>query len=246
MLSLENDQELHEYYSLRAPEYEEIYDREDRREELKELANDLKQECRGLNVLELACGTGYWSRIIGSTATTLRGVDFSEKSLEIAHSKLDQARRNASEISHDMLGSVINERLCPIELTVGNAFELRDLNSVYQLGFSGFFWSHIPRGELSRLLTLFHSKLEPRSKVVWIDNNYVEGVSTPIYSSPSFRDTFQKRSLRTGKTFEVLKNFPKDQEIERSIAPYSSDVKIQRSRHFWKLSYTLNRMETRK
>ncbi len=243
MLSLKNNQELYEYYSLRAPEYEEIYDREERREELKALADDLKKECRGLNVLELACGTGYWSMFIASTAKTLRGVDFSEKSNVIAQSKLERARQSTAENCKGFLVSQMPERICPIEFNVGNVFELREIDSDYQLGFSGFFWSHVPIGKLPTLLNLFHSKLAFGSKVVWIDNNYVEGVSTRIYSLPSCRDTFQKRSLRTGRTFEVLKNFPKDPELESLIAPYSSEIEIQRTLHFCRLSYTLNRID---
>src|SRR5690242_9167349 len=85
---------LIEYYSQRAAEYEEIYHRSDpaRQTELAELQRNLKEITRGKRVLELACGTGYWTQAIAGETLKLTAIDASAQMLEFARAKLQEAR----------------------------------------------------------------------------------------------------------------------------------------------------------
>ena len=60
------DKETEEYYRLRATEYEQIYFREipERRKEIDNEAERLRALVAGKTVLEMACGTGYWTKVL--------------------------------------------------------------------------------------------------------------------------------------------------------------------------------------
>src|SRR6058998_1664693 len=70
---------LTDYYSRRAPEYEEIYHRSDpvRQAEQQIIANEVRRLVQDRRVLEIACGTGYWTQFAAETAAHVCGIDSS-------------------------------------------------------------------------------------------------------------------------------------------------------------------------
>src|SRR6185369_1018936 len=80
---------MKEYYDRRAPEYESIYGRDDavRREEQSALAAVIREAARDRDVLDVACGTGYWTKEAAATARSAVGVDASPAMLEEARAK---------------------------------------------------------------------------------------------------------------------------------------------------------------
>jgi len=80
---------LKDYYSLRAQKYEEIYKRDDpvRQDELASLAEAIREAFFDRRVLEVACGTGYWSAVLSSVANHVVAVDASTEMLSIARKK---------------------------------------------------------------------------------------------------------------------------------------------------------------
>src|SRR4051794_10875573 len=81
------DSTLVEYYARRAQEYERIYHRPERQEEVASLRAFLGQALANRDVLEIACGTGYWTEAIVPQAASITAVDVNDKVLEIARSK---------------------------------------------------------------------------------------------------------------------------------------------------------------
>lgn len=80
---------MQDYYGARAAEYERIYAREDvdYQQELAMLADIVKKQVTGSRVLEVACGTGYWTQFMAETAKHIVGVDVRPEVLQIAESK---------------------------------------------------------------------------------------------------------------------------------------------------------------
>src|SRR5687767_8959260 len=60
--------QLATYYAKRASEYERIYDKPERQADLRALEARIRKMVAGRKVLELACGTGYWTDLIAPEA----------------------------------------------------------------------------------------------------------------------------------------------------------------------------------
>ena len=57
------------YYAARAAEYENVYAKPERQSDLARLRETVPAYFVGRRVLEVACGTGYWTRLIAPHAT---------------------------------------------------------------------------------------------------------------------------------------------------------------------------------
>ena len=69
------DKKTVEYYNARAPEYEQIYYRDDpqRRKEIDDESKFIKNLAAGKTVLDLCCGSGYWTHQLSQTADLVVG-----------------------------------------------------------------------------------------------------------------------------------------------------------------------------
>jgi protein-L-isoaspartate O-methyltransferase len=75
------------YYGARAAEYEEVYTKSERHEDLLRAKTLLQEAFEGKEVFEIACGTGYWTQVIAQTAKTVFASDANAAVLEIARAK---------------------------------------------------------------------------------------------------------------------------------------------------------------
>jgi demethylmenaquinone methyltransferase/2-methoxy-6-polyprenyl-1,4-benzoquinol methylase len=207
-----------QYYADRAKEYERIYQKPERQEDLRCLREFVGREFAGADVFEVACGTGYWTVVIARSATSIAATDINDEVLEIARTK----PINPSKVSFGK----------------ADAYALSALPREFTAGFSGFWWSHVPKARIKEFLRGFHRVLSPGAKVVFIDNAYVEGSSTPISRTDENGDTYQIRCLDDGSTHEVLKNFPTETELRAALQGLATSVQVQFLRYYWTLSYT--------
>ena len=205
------------YYASRAQEYERIYHKPERQADLERLRRSLTDAFAGVDVFEVACGTGYWTEVLARSAASVFATDFNEEVLAVAQAKnLDQR--------------VMFQRADAYALPV----PLRRFNG----GFSGFWWSHLPKARLREFLRGFHRALAPGAKVVFIDNAYVAGSSTPISRTDEAGNTYQLRRLDDGSTHEVLKNFPTKAELIATVDGIAAqDVRVEFLEYYWILSY---------
>lgn len=204
------------YYADRAGEYERIYHKPERQQDLKTLKEIVAQAFAGLRVIEIACGTGYWTEVISRTAASVTATDINEEVLAVARAK----------------------QLNPQRVTFRKGDALAPLaGENYNAGLAVFWWSHVPRARLRSFLQNFHSTLEPGARVVFIDNVYVEGSSTPVSRADANGDTYQVRKRDDGSAHEVLKNFPAAEELRSAVTGISRDVQIEFLRYYWMLSY---------
>jgi len=201
---------LADYYAKRAPEYERIYQKPERQADLRTLRQFVAETFSGRCVLEVACGTGYWTQVIAGTARSVIATDINDEVLAIARAKEIQ---NA-------------------EFQRCDAFAL-PIQGDFDAGFAGFWWSHLTRGQLREFLRAFHRKLKPGSIVVFIDNIFSTGSSTPISRRDAEGNTYQMRRLDDGSTTEVLKNFPTDAEINEVLDGLAEQLVVTRLPYYW-------------
>src|SRR5260221_13591731 len=75
------------YYAKRAQEYERIFHKPERQDDLRTLRRFVGQTFAGKHVLEVACGTGYWTEILSNPSASVTAVDINDEVLEIARAK---------------------------------------------------------------------------------------------------------------------------------------------------------------
>lgn len=207
------------YYNRRANEYEKVYEHPDRQQELKTIKEFLETHFRDKRVLEVASGTGYWTEVIARTARSVVGVDQSQETLEVARSKnLDPDK---------------------VIFFQDDAYSLTSVHTNFNAGFAGFWWSHIPKAEIRNFLQNFHAKLNPGDSVVFIDNEFKIGNSTPLSNSDFEGNSYQVRYLSDGSRHEILKNFPANAEIECVLSGLAQNIEITRTQHYWVLEYKI-------
>src|SRR5258706_16478602 len=76
--------QLEKYYAKRASEYEQIYEKAERQDELEWLRRRIPALLAGRTVLEGACGTGYWTQFIATAAKNVHPCDINDAVIEIA------------------------------------------------------------------------------------------------------------------------------------------------------------------
>ncbi|MDW3650786.1 MAG: methyltransferase domain-containing protein [Bacteroidia bacterium] len=184
------------YYAQRAHEYEKIYHKAERQEDLRKLELLLPQLVKTKSVLEIGCGTAYWTQFMSQTANSILASDINESVLEIAKTKSYPTNP---------------------EFILGDYEQLDELEGQFDLIFAGFVVSHIRREHLENFISRLSSKLKRGGEIIFMDNVFVEGSSTPISESDEWGNTFQERKLDDGKAFRVLKNFYQKEDWKKLL-----------------------------
>jgi len=213
--------DLISYYSRRAAEYERIYARPERQADLATLRQWLSEELRGRDVLEIACGTGYWTERLASEARSIVATDRSDAVLEIARTKSYPAGR--------------------VEFQTGDAYRLDAIPGEFDALLATFWWSHIPLDRLPAFVQSVRERFPHGARCVAVDNRYVEGNSTPLSETDADGNTFQLRRLDDGSEHRVLKNFFEPDALLEQVEPHAAFARCERSKYFWMLSWELGK-----
>jgi len=210
---------IQQYYSKRASEYERIYDKPERQQELEWLRGRIPEIFRDRTVLEVACGTGYWTQFIAQTARHVHACDINEPVLEIARDK---------PIARDR-----------VTFFKADAITLAGVPPGCDAAFAGFWWSHVKKADLASFVKNLAVHLRPGSRVAILDNTFFEGSSTPVSRRDAEGNTYQKRRLASGEEYEVLKNFPTADELREAVAPVAREAHLETLAYYWLLLFEL-------
>lgn len=208
---------LADYYAKRAAEYERIYQKPERQKDLATLRSLLQETLKGRDVLEVACGTGYWTQVAANAARSIFATDVNEEVLQIARAK-DYGTANVRFEKRD-------------------AFDLAGISGKFDASLAAFWWSHLKKSQVRDFLLHFHGNLAPGALIVFIDNNYAPGSSTPISRTDEEGNTYQERTLENGSKYEVVKNFPNESELRKMLNGLAAETKIVNLTYYWFLSY---------
>lgn len=209
------------YYAQRAAEYERIYDKPERQADLQALKAWLPGHFEGRHVLEVACGTGYWTPHAAARSANWLATDANDEVLAIARAKPLPP------------GKVSFRKL--------DAYALRDGlgDARFDAALAAFWWSHVPVQRVQGWLAGLHAQLSPGAVVVMLDNRFVPGSSTPLARRDADGNTYQTRTLADGSAHEVLKNFPTHDEAAALLGAGIHDLRWTEWPHYWALSYQL-------
>jgi len=90
--------------------------------------------------------------------------------------------------------------------------------------------------DIPKFLKQLQSQLTTNGELIFIDNKYVEGSSTPIAKTDDDGNTYQIRKLQNGAEYEVLKNFPTKEEVATLIAPFGLEMEWVELDYYWVLT----------
>jgi len=211
---------MRDYYARRAAYYERVYHKPERQPDLRAIEAWLPGVFAGRRVLEVACGTGWWTPHGARDATAWLATDLSPETLAVAQTKV--------------LPSCV--RFATVD---AYALDLPQDAPPFDAAFAGCWWSHVPLPRLTAWLEVLHGRLAPGARIVFLDNSFVQAGSTPVSRRNAAGNTYQRRTLDDGSEHEVLKNFPSRDEALAQLGPRARQPQWIDHRHYWVLSYEL-------
>jgi SAM-dependent methyltransferase len=213
------DKALRRYYDEQANVYDDMYRRSDPvwRRELEALANTMVKTLSSRRVLEIACGTGFWTEIVAKVAKHVVAVDISEKMLTVAR------KRRIRNVN--------------VEYIHGDAYALGEIPGEFDGGLANFWFSHIPKARIDEFLYRFHEKLGSTAVVFMADNVYIPGIGGQLITKHGIEDTFKLREGSNGSKHEVLKNYYNRDTLMRLLASKTVDLKAHEVKYFWWVKY---------
>ena len=149
--------EMRAYYAARAEEYDAVYRKSERQSDLRAIEAWLPARFAGAQVLEIACGTGYWTQFIAPVARSVWGLDAVPETLRMARAR--------------GLGAHVH-------WVEGDAYAPPTAVPAFDAAFAGFWFSHVPLARRVEFLARLHASLAPGARVVLLDNRFVAGRCT--------------------------------------------------------------------
>jgi demethylmenaquinone methyltransferase/2-methoxy-6-polyprenyl-1,4-benzoquinol methylase len=147
-----NHDETIEYYQKRAAEYDQIYLRDNpaRQAELAAMYSLSRRTLAGRNVLDLACGTGFWTQVVSGAAKTIVGIDINPATLAEAMRK---------------------KYRCPVRFIQADMFHL-PIDSCRCDGIlATFVLSHVRRQDIPQMAEMVRRAAAPHAPIFLCDNN---------------------------------------------------------------------------
>lgn len=132
---------LQAYYARRAASYERVYQKPERQAELRALEAWLPGVFAGRRVLEIACGTGWWTPHGARDAASWLATDLNPETLAIAREKAMPPCVRLAELDAWRLDTLGAQR--------------------FDAAFAGFWWSHVPLQRLAGWVGTLHARLAP-------------------------------------------------------------------------------------
>jgi trans-aconitate methyltransferase len=131
-------------------------------------------------VLELACGTGMWTRMLADRAAELTAVDASPEAIDIARRRCPASVRFCCA---DILSWTPDRR--------------------YQLVFFGFWLSHVPSSRLEKFFDMLRRSLTATGEVIFVDEHVSQAWHEQLTADPEI----VMRDLSDGTRHQVVKVF---------------------------------------
>ncbi len=208
---------MHAYYSARAPHMAPRLD-EPPTGQLLEIVDALKTRAQGRTVLEVACGTAYWTRFVAPSSAHTVAADFSTAMLAFARR---QQIPNAHFVHDD-------------------AYQLAHTGpALFDFGYAMHWVSHIPLSRWREFFATFHARLKPGATVLLADDIRRPDDSDPYYSKLSDRDSYEIRRLPGGGSYEIIKTYFSPADLQRLLAAYAENLQIHFERPRWWVTYTV-------
>lgn len=199
---------------MRAGEYDKVYSRDNpgRQEELAELYSLSRGTLKGRHILDLACGTGFWTRLISEEAASIVGVDINQATLVEAEKKTYHCpvRFIQADVFH----------------TPFNAGEFDGLLLTYLL-------SHLKRQDIDPLAQKIRNIIKPGSPAFVCDNNLICEMKPDLIWDDDHINSYKIRRLENGNEYRILKNYFEKDELIEIFRTWGMIEKLSFGTYYW-------------
>ena len=213
-----DDRTIIDYYRNRVAEYDEMYGPPELQEDLAWLREWLQKNVAGSDVLEVACGTGYWTRVASAAARRIVASDINWNLLQAARRKVEGR---------------------DVDFLVADAYNLPVTPNTFNCGMAHFWLSHVRRSEISSFVKSFSRHFKPAGRLFFIDSKWVEGYRKPLSRRDEAGNTYQPRTLKDGSQYEILKNYFTEAEWVGYLGSFGS-VQVRELSYLWAIGLELN------
>ncbi|WP_269629970.1 class I SAM-dependent methyltransferase [Pelomonas sp. BJYL3] len=210
--------EMQAYYAGRAPYYDAVYLKPERAADIAYLRQHLPERLGGRSLLEIACGTGYWTQDLAPAALRMVATDYTAEPLSFARQR---------------------PGVQAVQFEQADAYALPPHLGQFDAAFAGLWFSHVPVEAREAFVASLHGRLNAGARVLWIDNHERQCQDFPIAETDARGNTYQHRPLRDGSVHRVLKNFPTQAELQALVAGVARHTRYQRLDNFWLFEYEL-------
>lgn len=215
--AVQAEEHLARYYARRAAEMEEAFALPARQQDVQNLRRVLRRLVARQCVLEVACGTGFWTQVMAETARSILATDINEEMLALARAK--------------QYGPA-TVRFCR-----ANAWALESVAGDFTMGVAFFWYSHMPRSRVGEFFQSLRRALRPGALVCLADNLATDHYRRPTSSVDPEGNTYQKRQVRGGEVFEIIKNYPSEAELREAVAQYGTKFHYRAFECFWLVTF---------
>jgi SAM-dependent methyltransferase len=186
-----------QYYELRAPDHANTSRPSDRKvpgllgpDEARRLVEELGVSG---DVLELACGSGAFTRELARHAESLTAVDGSPQMLALNKQSVDKAH---------------------VDYVCADLFQWQPPHR-FDVVFFGFWLSHVPPTHFDPFWSMIRSSLRPGGQVGFVDEDH-RATGNETYLSNTGIPT-ARRTLSDGRSFDIIKVFWNPRDLEARL-----------------------------
>jgi SAM-dependent methyltransferase len=211
-----------QYYRARAAEYDEWFFRQGRYdhgalqraewfEDIAVVETALRTAAPPGDVLELACGTGLWTRHLATMHKHIVAVDASPEAVAINKTRVNSDR---------------------VEYILADLFSWSPPDAAFDMVFFGFWLSHVPMTRFDAFWRVVENALRPGGVAFFVDS-LREQTSTAVDQGPLDDSGIIVRKLNDGRSFRVVKVFHEPEALQRRLLDLGWTGSVQSAGKFF-------------
>ncbi|PIE51150.1 hypothetical protein CSA37_13400 [Candidatus Fermentibacteria bacterium] len=210
--------EVAEYYRSLAPVYHSRsrYPKTFSEADTGTLEKRIVKLFEGRRVLEIACGTGYWTSHAARSAKSVLATDLNKEMLREAENYC----RGSSNVT----------------FRESDAYTLEGIPEGFTGAFSVLWWCHMPCNMVSVFLKTLHKKLEPGSKVIHACQ--LKDMDTAYHLPDGQGNIIAERKLKN-RAYRIVKNVPDEERIREIFLDLKVDYSVFPVQGMWSVEYTI-------
>lgn len=213
------------YYRARSPEYDQWWQRAGKYDRgplfhrrWDEETSQVRAALDGFGargkILEIACGTGWWTPQLAAGAEQITVIDASTEMLDRCRARVAAAGLDAAKLEylHSDIWDWLPERR-------------------YHAVFFGFWLSHVPEVRFDRFWELVDGALLPGGRVFFVDS--AESTGSSRIGSPAGAPETERRELNDGRRFDIVKRYFEPRWLRQRLTGIGWDVEVQSTARFF-------------